>query len=260
MSKWIVLSPERHGEMRQIPREGYRFAAEQVITRVLLAELGRLLPHYVLGFIHDETTGYTPVALLGLGEQNLYVAPSGKWLGSYVPALLRGYPYGLAPTSFGEGQKVLAIEASYLSNTEGELLFDEEGKPGEHVSSTLDFLSQCERDRERTARAAQVLEKTGVIRPWPLQIARDEEKPLEVQGLYRIDGAALGRLDDATYALLRGAPMGLAHAQLFSMDQLEQLTQRARMMIEHGLRQPARAILDDLFDDADGELTFDFGS
>lgn len=260
MSKWIVLSPERHGEMRQMPREGYRFAAEQVITGVLLAELGRLLPHYVLGFIHDGATGYTPVALLGLGEQNLYVAPSGKWLGDYVPALLRGYPYKLVVTSCGAGQKVLAIEAGYLSDTEGELLFNGAGKPGEHVSSTLDFLSQCERDRERTARATQMLENTGVIQPWPLQIARDEEKPLKVQGLYRIDEAVLGRLNDATYASLRGAPMALAHAQLFSMDQLKQLTQRARMLSQHQLCQPAQASLDVLFDDADGELTFDFGS
>lgn len=254
--QWIALSPSQHGPMYQLPRDGYHFAAGQAVAGVLLAELNRLLPEYVLGFIR-EAEGYRLVALLGLGGQNLYVAPNGKWLGSYVPATLRGYPYRLA-TPQGGGDKVLAIEAMHLSEHEGEALFAEDGKPSAAVSERLNFLTRCEHDRARTAQAARALEQAGVITPWPLKVERGEgQAPLTVEGLYRIDEAALNALSADAYTALQGAPMALAHAQLFASSRLEPLTQRARFQAEHESRQTPEN-LDELFGEDDDELSFEF--
>jgi len=256
MPEWIALSRSEHAAKRYLPRDGYAFAANQPVASVLLAELAKLLPHYAMGFI-EQGGGYQPVALLSLdGQRNLYLAPNGKWLGTYVPAALRGYPFTLANTE--DGQKALCLDQAHLSDDRGEPLFDDDGNLGQSVARTLEFLQQCDRNRQVTLASAQALADAGVIEPWPLQVARgDEQEPLKVGGLYRIDEKALNALEADAYAALRGGPMALAHAQLFSMGQLNQLTERVRFHQESQAEPPES--LDELFG-GDDDLTFDFDS
>lgn len=259
MSQWIPLSPSQHAEKTCLPREGYTFAAQRPVAHVLLAELARLLPHYVLGFVRQEEA-LVPVALLSLdGQTNLYVAPNGKWLGSYVPASLRGYPFTLANTE--DGQKALCIHGDHLADEAGDPLFDASGNRSATVQKTLDFLSQCEQNRVQTRNAARALDEAEVIEPWPLQINREEgQEPLAVNGLFRVSERALNALNAEAYAGLQGPPMALAHAQLFAMGQLAQLTDRTRLQARHAEDQTAGDV-DNLFGGGDeDELEFDFGS
>lgn len=254
MHQWQTLSKTAHRDMGLLPRDGYRHAEVDPVVPVLLAELNKLLPHYALGFI-ARGEGYTPVALLSLdGERNLYVAPDGKWVGPYVPALMRGYPFTLADGQ--GGTKVLAVDAERLSEHDGEALFDGE-EPTDMVKKTLNFLQQCEASRQQTQAAAQALQQAGVITRWPLTVQRHgEAEPQAVAGLYRIDEAALNQLDAETLATLQGGPLGLAYAQLFSTAQLEQLTERDKHL---AARATAPDDLDALFGEDDDELGFDFG-
>ena len=81
MPQWIALSRTQHADHSYLPRQGYTFAVNQAVAPVLLAELPKLLPHYALGFIQQET-GYQAVALLSLdGQNNLYLHSDGRWLG-----------------------------------------------------------------------------------------------------------------------------------------------------------------------------------
>lgn len=253
MTQWTALSKTAHRDKRLLPRDGYAHARHEVVVPVLLAELPRLLPHYPLGFI-ARGEGYVPVALLSLdGQRNLYVAPGGKWIGPYVPALMRHYPFALADGQ--EGQKVLAVDAERLSDRDGEPLFDGE-EPSDMVQKTLNFLQQCEADRQKTRAATQALKDAGVIAGWPLTVQRhDEEAPTPVTGLYRVDEAALNALDAETLATLQGAPLGLAHAQMFSISQLDQLSERDKHLANTG---DVPDNLDDVFGEEDDELGFDF--
>lgn len=258
MPEWVAISRTQHATFYYQPRHGYRFAAEQSVASILLAELGKLLPHYALGFI-QQGEHYQPVALLGLnGQQNLYLHPDGRWLGNYVPASLRGYPFTLANTE--DQQQVLCIAQEHLGEDDQSVpLFDEEGQLDQRVQKTLAFLQECEKNRQVTQAAAGVLGDTGVIEPWPLKVERGEgQEPLKVNGLYRVNEKALNALDADTYATLRGGPMALAYAQLFSMSQLSQLAERAKFHDKHHAQQQTSENLDQFFGD-DEELTFDFG-
>lgn len=257
MTEWTALSPSQHRDKHHVPRDGYTFAQGQSVVGVLLAELPKLLPLYVLGFI-QQGEHYTPVALLGLGQQNLYVAPNGKWLGGYVPATLRGYPFTLANSETGE--KVFAIDADHLSDDAGEPLFDEADKLTGKAAETFIFLQQCEQNRQATQQAVKALGDAGVIEPWPLKIERGEgHEPLNVNGLFRVNEKALNSLEGEAYATLKGGPMALAHAQLFSVSQMNQLSERAKFHAEHGATQEAPENLDSVFDN-DDDLEFDFDS
>lgn len=253
MPQWQALSKTAHRDKGLLPRDGYRHAQSDPVVSVLLAELLKLLPHYTLGFV-ARGKGYMPVALLSLdGESNLYVAANGKWVGSYVPAMMRGYPFALADGS--NNQKVVVVDTERLSDEGGEPLFEGD-EPSTTVQQTLDFLNQCEKDRQQTAKAAGALQQAGVIVPWALSIPRSEgAEPQRIDGLYRVDEKALNNLDAETYATLRGAPMALAHAHLFSVEQTDQLTKRADY---HARQGSTPENLDSLFGE-DDDLTFDFG-
>lgn len=252
MPEWIAVSRTSHAEAYYRPREGYGHAAGQLMVPALLAELHKLIPHYVIGLL-PAGEGLAPVALLGVEQHhNLYLHPDGRWLGHYVPALLRGYPFALAD---GQGDdKVLAVDAQQVTD-DGEPLFDN-GELNAGVAETLRFLQQCEASRHATSAAGKALQDAGVVTEWSLTVPVGEGHK-RVNGLYRVDEQALNALDAETYATLQGAPMQLAYAQLYSQSQVEQLTQRAEI---HAQLEQANTTpdLDAMFGEDDDELNFDF--
>ena len=268
MPEWVAVSRTQHSTLFYQPRRGYEFVATEQVVPILLAELTRLLPHYALGFIQQGEGAhqsahqhYQPVALTGLGrERNLYVHTDGRWLASYVPSVLRGHPFRMARAD--NDQHVLAIEQESLTDDPaGQPLFDDDGKLADKVQQTADFLTQCDKNRQATARACRLLGDTGLIEPWPLKLERGEgQEPVTVQGLYRINEKALNALAAEAFAGLRqqGA-LALAYAQLFSTNQLSQLTERARFHEKHRAQHQPSENLDHFFDGDDEELTFDFG-
>lgn len=260
MPQWTVISKSRHAEARYYPRDGYYHTAEQLVAPILLAELPKLTQHFMLGFM-PQNERFMAVALLGVEQgQNLYVHPDGRWLGGYVPASLRGYPFNLLPDE--NGQRVLCIDAEQLVDATdvGQALFDGEGQPSEAVAKQLDFQQHCEDNRQRTQQAVDALQQADVLQPWPLEISRGEgATPKKIEGLYRIDEKALNTLDAPTYATLQGAPMALVHAQLFAAHQLNQLIERARFHLDYAESQTKEVPenLDSVFD-SDDDLNFDF--
>ncbi|MEX1198727.1 MAG: SapC family protein [Pseudohongiellaceae bacterium] len=260
MTRWTAVSRQQHANARWKPRKGFEFARPLQVVDVLIPELSKLLPHYALAFIQRDGN-WQPVALLGIGgEKNLYVDADGKWLGRYVPAALRGYPFTLAARE--DGDKVLCLNEAHLA-TEGtsedgtQPLFHGE-ELAEPTARTLGFLKQCDQARTGTAAATKALADADLFQPWPLKVNRGEEKePLTLDGLHHINEQRLNELDAETFAGLRRAgALLLAYSQLLSMVQTEQLGQRAEHL---GAQAKARTATDDLgslFDDS-GSLNFD---
>ncbi|MHB0776563.1 SapC family protein [Halomonas sp. WWR20] len=267
MAKWTAVSRTQHAETNFWPRQGYNFAAQEQVVPILIAELTKLLQHYTLGFIQQGEgvhSSYQPVALTGLGgERNLYVHSDGRWLASYVPSILRGHPFRMAKAD--NDQQVLAAEQDSLTDEpSAQPLFDDDGNLTEKVQQTLNFLTQCDKNRQVTAKASLLLGETGLIEPWPLKIERGEgQEPITVQGLYRINEKALNDLAAEAFADLRkhGA-LALAYAQLFSMSQLSQFTERAKFHEKYHAKQAGQSAsrdIDSLLDGDEDDLTFDFG-
>ena len=266
MPEWTAVSRTQHADSYFWPRQGYGFAAQEQVVPILIAELTKLLPHYTLGFIQQSEgshQSYQPVALTGLGgERNLYVHSDGRWLASYVPSILRGHPFRMAKAD--NDQQVLAIEQDSLTDEpSAQPLFDDDNL-AEKVQQTLNFLTQCDKNRQVTAKASQLLGDTGLVEQWPLKIECGEGmEPITVQGLYRINEKAMNELAPEAFADLRkhGA-LALAYAQLFSISQLSQLTDRAKFHEKHHAKQADQSTsrdIDSLLDGDDDDLTFDFG-
>jgi hypothetical protein len=256
MFAFIPVSRTNHANKHYIPRRGYSFAAGQQAVPILLAELGELMPHYALGFIQQDNT-YQPVVLTGLGGgRNLYVNHDGKWLATYVPAFLRSHPFRLLTAE--NKQQVLCIQDDHLVDaSQGQPMFDAEGNPAKPVQDTLNFLHECEKNQRMTQSACAALNKAGVIEKWPLRMKQAEgQESIQVDGLYRVSEKTLNGLDAETFAGLRSnGALALAYAQLFSINQVSQLTERAKYQARQQTKRQQPNI-EELFGD-DDILSFD---
>ena len=184
----------------------------------------------------------------------MFVAPDGRWLASYVPAVLRGYPFCLVPQP-GTDKLLLCIDEESGLVVERELagqdFFDAEGNPSPSLKSVFEFLMAVERSRRATDLAVSALAEAGVIRPWPIKLRTgQDEKP--VSGLHRIDESALTALRDDVFLKLRKASaLFLADAQMLSAGHLDVFEHLARL---HSQLMPAPAAtnlpetIDSLFD------------
>ncbi|MDF3886722.1 SapC family protein [Cupriavidus basilensis] len=229
MPNYTVVTREAHANKRWQHNSNYTFAAGEAVVPVLAFELHNAVERLTLAFI-PQGAGFRPVALLGLAPgENLFVSPDGRWLGGYVPAALRTPPFRLANTP--EGQQVLCIDADSALLTDGpagEAFFNADGTPAEGVAQVLRVLDELEGNRGVTAAACAALQAHQLIVPWDITV-QSEAGTQTVEGLYKIDKAALEALPGADFGALRKSrARALAYCQLLSMQHLATLGQLAR--------------------------------
>lgn len=242
--------------------EGYAFAANDSLVPLLAHEVSRACMHWPLAFC-AQGQGYVPVALLGLQpQQNLFVLPNGRWLGAYVPAQYRAYPFALR--LYREGKKVLCVDmdSGLVNDTEGDAFFDTQGQLAAPVKPVLDFLQQLENGQVQTQRQCSALMAEQLVVPWDLRV-KQETGQYRVEGLYRIDEERLNQLDgDALVRLRQAGALALVHAQLLSMQHVQRLSTLAQAYQKLSERaaaegvRPGPAELDLEFLQQDGLLRF----
>jgi hypothetical protein len=222
MTEFTAINPEHHAKKVWKHVTDYRFVAEDTVIPLAGGELGRAALAMPTGFIKLDA-GYQLVAITSLQPRtNLFVAPDGKWLGAYMPAALRAYPFQLAQQE-GAGEFILCIqEASGLvveDTEEGNAFFDDEDQATQGIKDVLNFLTQIKANRDGTQEAVNALADAGLITPWKINI-KQGEKPVPVEGLFSVDEATLNKLDDEDFLTLRKTGgVALAYAQLLSMNQ-----------------------------------------
>lgn len=237
MPQYQAVSRNVHANKRWRRYDSYRFAAADTVATLVARELPRAMMHLPIAFV-ARGERFSPAAVQGLQPgKNLFVAPDGRWIGGYTPAAYRGYPFALAETP--DGKRVLAFDADsgLLSESDGEAFFDEEGNPSATLKGILDFLNEVHANREATDRICAALQQHGLIQPWPVTVAEDEARR-SLDGLYRIDEAALNALPAADFEALRQAgALPVVYCQLLSMQHFAMLGKLA-----HAHQQAARPL------------------
>jgi hypothetical protein len=236
MPAYAVVSRQTHAGKGWRRYDGYGFAAGEALLPLVGAEFARAAVAMPIAFVGQDGV-FRPMAVLSLVPgRNLFVGPDGKWLGGYVPAVLRGHPFALHRPA-GSDQAVLCVdEASGLvvdAATPGaEPFFDADGAPAPPVKAVLDFLVQIDANRSATGRAVAALAAAEALTPWSLEVETPEGRKA-VAGLFRVDEARLNALDGETFLGLRAAgALPLAYAQLLSMGQLSVFQTLAQLQVQ----------------------------
>lgn len=229
-----VLSRNVHGNKRWKRSSNLHFASRNNAVGLLADELPRAALVLPLAFIKKGECEYVPAAVLGLAQnENLLLDAQDRWIGKYLPAAFRAYPFVLARPSGEQEQdkRVLCVlnnNDAIVDGEEGTVIFDANGEPTAEVKKMLDFLLEMEKSRAKTERSVKALSEAGLIVPWQLGLkVGGETKALE--GLFHVDEKALNTLPDEAYLKLRKAgAITLAHMMLLSEQNLPALGQLAR--------------------------------
>ena len=193
MPQFAAISRERHANKKWLRFSNFGFAAGEVIAPIVGAELARAAHALPCAFL-QQSGRYTLVAVLSIiAGRNMFVAPDGRWLGPYVPAVFRLYPFRVLPTDKGDSVVLCVDEESKLvvdASSPGEEFFDAQGSLAPVLKPAFEAGMALERSRKSTERAVEALAQAGVIRPWEIKVKTAEgERPID--GLHRVDEAAL---------------------------------------------------------------------
>jgi hypothetical protein len=219
------LTPERHANKRWKRYSSYAFARNRSVTPLVGAELASAALTLPIVFMQQGKTWF-PVALMGLApDSNLLVGPDGRWLGGYVPASLRGYPFQLARGQ--DRQWILCVDESsglLADGPEGEALFDADNKLTKAVGEVLEFLGQTANNGEATQKACAALARNNCIQSQPISL-KTHSGTKQLVGLHQLDENALTKLDDEAFLELRrlGA-LPIAYFHLQSLQHLPKLS------------------------------------
>ena len=197
----------------------FNFASQDAICPLVAQELHKaaLCLPIAFSFINEKPT---LVAVQGIKAGcNVLVDKNGKWIGKYIPAAYRGYPFLLANTE--EGKQILCFDQdSGLLSPEGEGFFADNGEITEAIKRLMDFLTMVHTDRLGTENVCDLLHRKKLIQPWPIKL-RGDGGDIPVEGLYRIDEAALNAMDKDDFNVIRQAgALPLIYCQLLSMQHL----------------------------------------
>jgi hypothetical protein len=258
MANIVAVDREKHAGKGWRAPANFLFAQSQALIPLVGQEITRAAVAMPIAFFQPSEGRFVMAAVASpIGGRNLFVGPAGQWLGAYVPAMLRAYPFLLLQAEGGGDNMVLCIDADSgaIVDLDGDAqpFFGGDHEPSTQLKAMLEFLQQFEHGRTATDLAVSALAAAGVVTPWPLAVSVDGREQ-KVEGLFRIDEAKLNALDDQKCAILRksGAFM-LAYAQLISMQHVALFPQLDRIQAQ--LAQPRPQTLPLGIDEA-GNLLF----
>lgn len=226
--KPVLLDRGRHRNRRVGPGSGYGFARKANSLFLAAVEFPQASREYPIVFTRTASRAVAPVVMLGLrAGENLFVGEKDQWLGVYVPAFLRRYPFVLAELA-GQGMGVCIDEAfPGLSDTEGEPLFDAHGRNTPFLANALDFLSRCQAEYGRTEVFCRRLEEAGLLREMDAKAELVDGRSFTVGGLLVVDEAKLIALPDAVVlSLFRAGELHLVSLHLASLSNMQGLVDR----------------------------------
>jgi len=222
MVNLVPISASRHSGKAWRRPTSLAFASTQAVVPLVGAEFAKAALSMPTAFI-DQAGSYVPVAVMSLvAGRNLFVGPAGQWLGGYIPAALRSYPFRLGRL---EGAQEVALcideDTGLIVDSDGsaEDFIDAKGNLAPTTLAARNLLIAMEQSRSVTEVAVAALAEQGLIQPWQLEVTIDGQVT-PVTGLFRVNEVALDKLDDPGFLRLRHAgALSLAYVQLQSIGQ-----------------------------------------
>ncbi|MFI0846972.1 SapC family protein [Mesorhizobium sp. IMUNJ 23232] len=258
-----MVTRERHTYKKWFRSRDYHFAAAFNMMPVSAAEMIHMARAFPLAFVELEGAP-TLVALFSLKVgHNLFVAPDGRWLASYVPAALQHYPFSLGKKADG-GFALCVNESSGLLRDaavgeEGFPFFTHDGTPSRETQEAVDTLSKVRLGLQTVRAAGAMLLEKKLLEPWPIT-AQEEGGNRKIDGVFRISEPALNAIGAEDLLALRNCGgLAVAYSQLFSMGNLSTLGALTGAR-ERAARQRMAIPANSFISEDDGNLKIDWAT
>ena len=225
--KVVPVNKERHASKKVKEITGFEFAANFHIAYVTMQEFARAASIFPIVFLEDKDKDeFRPVVLLGLNAgENLFVdASTGKWQASYVPAIIRRYPFALSPSG-EDDQYVVCIdeESPLVSDDEGASLFDDKGEPTQVIENVKRYLAELQQMDTLTRDFCKFLAENNMFTPLNMRV-RDNDQVKNISGCYVINEERLNNLSDERFLEIKNKRyLPALYAHMISLAQTERL-------------------------------------
>jgi hypothetical protein len=224
--KMVPLSVERHRNKRVRHSTNLKFAAPFHIAYLTSHEFTRAGAVYPIVFVEDKAEGgFRSVALMGLtAGENLFVDRTGRWQASYIPAMIRRYPFALSKQEGSDRYLVCVDEGStLLDDKEGAPLFDEAGQPTEVVENVKRYLSELQAMDKLTRELATFLVEHDLLVPLNLRV-NSASQLRKITGCFIVSEERFNALPDEVIVQMRQRRfLSAVYAHLMSLPQIERL-------------------------------------
>ena len=224
----VALERHRHKKVRNTTQ--FDYAAGFHIAYVTVHEFARAAATYPIVFLEDKPNdGFRPVVLMGLKPgENLFVGADGAWNASYIPAMIRRYPFALSKGAEENRFVVCVDEAStLLSDTEGAPMFDEKGEPTQVIENVKRYLSELQQMDMLTQQFSRFLLTNNLLTPLNMRVNASQAR--NITGCYVINEERLNAFSDALFLEVRAKGfLPAMYAHLMSLPQIERLVQLSK--------------------------------
>jgi len=225
----VALERHRHKKVRNTTQ--FDYASRFHIAYVTMHEFARAAATYPIVFLEDKPNdGFRPVVLMGLqAGENLFVGPDGAWGASYIPAMIRRYPFALSKSP-EEGRFVVCVDegSSLLSDTEGAALFDEQGQPTQVIENVKRYLAELQQMDQMTQDFTRFLQSQNLLTPLNMRV-NAATQARNITGCYVINEERLNSFSDNLFLELRAKGyLPAIYAHLMSLPQIERLVQLSK--------------------------------
>lgn len=230
MARYVSISKDEHLQAGFIKTADMHYAKSDMTVPLLIEEVPIAITSMPIIFTRKAGTDmpqYQLCALMSLSPgNNLFVTGNGGWLGGYMPAEYRAYPFKALPRP-GSGELTLCFNTDSgqwldKAGSSGERFFNDQGVPTALLKDTLQFLQKTEKNRQITHDAVASLARHELLTPFRIQLKVDDQDGKELEGLYTIDEKKLRQLSgDALLDLNTHNGLAIAYAQLYSQHRLK---------------------------------------
>ena len=222
----VPVTPDRHKNKKVRNTTDFHFASGFHIAYITLHEFARAASIYPIVFLEDKAKdAFRPVVLMGLqSSENLFVAPDGGWCASYIPAMIRRYPFALGKAGT-EGKFLICVDedSDLLSDTEGAPLFDEHGAPTQVIENVKNYLTELQQMDLLTADFNRFLVEHNLLTPLNMRV-NTAEQARNITGCYVINEERLNNLSDERFLEMRTRRyLPALYSHLGSLAQIERL-------------------------------------
>ncbi len=225
----VPVSTARHAARFWRRFTSYEFARHRAELPLVIDEILPAASVFPIAF-RDSGEGPVPVALLRIGpvRETPFVSAEGRWIGSYVPSILRAHPFS-AVAHGAEGKMMLLVDEEsglVTDDPRDEPFFAPDGALSESLQKVLNFLDERAASARRTRVACQGLRDAGVLTGLTPGAGMTED---EAAGLLSVDPDRLASLPDSDLpGMMHSGALRLAHAQLVALEHFARVSRAGR--------------------------------
>lgn len=225
----MQLRPETHAHLGWRPVSGFGFARQITLVPLAAAEIPWVAQALPVVFRKVEER-WQAVAVMGPIEgANVFVSREGKWRASFVPALLRVYPFKL--TGAGELALWEGFHPEPLA-AEGAQPFYNEDALAPWLQQTQAFLKTVHNGIEAAHRVVERLEAAEVLTPWEVPGIETPQPERALTGLHVMDPEHIEALEDVlVLELYRSGSLRWLHAHLDSLHHAQLFKALAKAIV-----------------------------